>query len=400
MTNLKIIHASDFHLGVSFRNFIGNNVEDARREDFYRNVKKVFDEAISRKVDLLVISGDVFHRSDPANRDLIYISEQIGRVVNNGIKTVIIAGNHDKPKIAGATNPLLALMKAKLPNFYFIQSIPDKPLVINLNGKKVAIIPVPYIDPRVIKGLGITYSNFYRRLLNKLKDNTPDDVDFKILVGHLTLSGAKIKDIHGIYLNDPALSLDDILYREFDYVALGHVHTPQKIKENVYYAGSIERIDFSERDEEKSFLYIELSNDIMVERIQLKCRDMIVTNKIDLINNKKPRDLIIKLLESMRIPPGSLLRIFMKIDEATWRVLERYIDDIRSYLLNNRKILGFMIHKEYPKPVRVNSLESVKIKSLRDIILEYIASMNIKEPVLKKRVMELAISLMDEVGLY
>jgi len=400
MPVLKIIHTSDFHLGVSFRNFIGYEVEETRRQDFYENVKKIFDEAIKWNADLLIISGDVFHRSDPANRDLVFISGQIGRAVNKGINVVIIAGNHDKPKVSGAINPLLALVKAKLRNFYFIQNVPDEPLIIDISEKKVAIVPIPYIDPRVIRGLNISYSKFYRRMLDKLNDSIPDDVDFKILIGHLTLSGAVIKDIRGVYLNEPTLSLDDIRYREFDYVALGHVHTPQKIKKNVYYAGSIERIDFSERDENKGFLLVELSNNINVKEIRLHCRDMIVPKRINLVNNTKPKDFLIGLLDSMNIAPGSLLKLILELDESSWKVLEKNMEEIRDYLLGIKKVLGFVIHKSYQGATNVDSLESLNVKPLRKIILEYIDSINIREPALRKRVKELAIELIDEVGLY
>ncbi len=400
MSAIKILHASDFHLGVTFRGFIGDNVQEVRKNDFYRNVQRVFNEALKRKVDIIIISGDVFHRSDPSNKDLVFISEQIGNVVKHGIKVVIIAGNHDRPKVLGSVNPLLALVKANAPNFYFIQSAPKKPLLIDVKGKSIAIVAMPYIDPRAIRSLNISYSGLFRRTINKLIEMIPSDVDYKIFVGHLTLSGAKINDIHGIYLNEPSLNLEDIYYREFDYVALGHVHTPQKIRENVYYAGSIERIDFSERNENKGFLIVELLDQVNVKQFELECREMITTNKINIRHKSNPRDFLIEILKSMDISPGALLKINLEIDESSWKVLERYMDDIRKFLLDEKKVLGYIIHKSYPEASIETVSESIHIKPIKEVILDYIDALQLRISMLKKRVKELAVELMNEAGLY
>ena len=76
-------------------------------------------------------------------------------------------------------------------------------------------------------------------------------MDFKVLMAHAIMSGARVKDIPGLYLNDPKVGREDLCAREFDYVALGHIHQAQKVDRNIYYSGSVERISFAEVDENK-----------------------------------------------------------------------------------------------------------------------------------------------------
>jgi len=408
MKTLRLIHTADFHLGISFRNIIGANVQEARRRDFERNVERIFDEAIKRRVDLMLICGDIFHRSDPSNRDLVFVAKQIGRAITSGVRVVAIAGNHDKPKVAGAMNPLKALVEAKVPNFYFFQELPKEPLIIDIKEKnmRVGIVPIPFVDPRVVrivtKGT-MSYDGFMYRIINKISSDTRlEDVDAKILMGHLTLSGARVKRIWGIQINEPTISMQTIHTNVFDYIALGHVHTFQSVNDKVYYAGSIERIDFSEMGEDKKFIYAEISDGeiVKVEAIQLECRPMLSTGKINIVGSANPIEVLKRILESISIPPESILRLEIETDEDAWRVFEKYRNGIEDFLFNTKRILGYVLKKETIRRMIATKLERDKILPLRKIILEYIKSMSYRDEQLKRRVIELAEKLLDEVGIH
>lgn len=407
MKTLKIIHTADFHLGLRFRNIIGSNVQEERRKDFEKNIERIFNEAIKRHVDLVLISGDIFHRSDPSSKDLLFLAKQIGRAIANGIIVIAIAGNHDRPKVAGATNPLEAFVAARVPNFYFFQKLPDEPLIIHIKEKdlKVGIVPIPFIDPRLIRIATketMSYDKFmYDRIRLLSSSNKLEDVDVRILMGHLTLSGAKIKEIWGIQINEPSVSLQTIHPEKFDYIALGHIHTFQSFNEKIFYPGSIERVDFSEADEEKKFIYAEMSDgELKIEAIKLECRPMISTNKISISGATNPIELLRKNLEAMPIPQGSIIRLEIETDADAWRLFEKHRQNIENFLFESKRILGYILKKDVVGRAVAIDLKKDRPLPLRKIILDYIEKLAYKDEKLKKRVIELAEKLLDEVGVH
>lgn len=398
---IRIIHTADFHLGVTFRHIIGPRVTEKRREDFNRNIKYIVDTAISRKVDLLLISGDVFHRSDPSPRDFVEFAKHIGRLTEVGIHVVVIAGNHDKPKIAGAQNPLQGLVEARAPFFHFVQTLPRNPIVLNIRDTKIGLVPIPYIDPRLIKSMSsISYEEFIRRKISELKDNTIlKDTDYDILMAHLILSGVEVTDIFPGYMDEPRVSKGCLYGDDFDYVALGHVHKPQKVSEKIYYSGSIERISFAEEKENKSFLYVELSPEgVNVETIPLNCRPM-VSQKITIYDSSDPLQVLLQSMKNTKIKQGSLLRLIIETSTSAWREIEKKWSLIEDELLNNIKVLGYTITKKFYdiSALSHKPMEPQKIP-LRKRVIEYIDSLLVNDKV-KKRAKELAEELMNEVGI-
>jgi len=261
---IKGIHIADLHLGTSFRYLTGQGIEELRRNDFVSNFNVAIDEALKRGVDLFIIAGDVFHRAEPTAKDFIAFTHGLGRLINNGIDVVVIAGNHDKPKSSKAKTLLEGLQALGLPKFHYIHTVSrePKPLIIEKGGVKVGIAPLPYVDPRLVKDFDVPYQAFIRDKVGKLKDHPAiSDADFKVLVAHLMIDKAKYLEIFPYFKEEPKVSLSDIHEGFFDYIALGHIHTPQKVGSRAYYSGSIERINFAEKDEDKGFIYFELGRD-------------------------------------------------------------------------------------------------------------------------------------------
>ena len=398
---IKIIHTADFHLGATFKQIIGPKTEEKRREDFKKNLKYIIDTAIKRNVDLFLISGDIFQRSDPSPKDFVDFARQVGRLAEAGIHTVIIAGNHDKPKIAGAQNPLQGLVEAKAPFFHYVQSLPETPLILDVKDSKIGIVPIPYIDPRIVQMLsGISYEGFIKEKIGTLKDHPEiKDADYTILMAHLILSGAKVSDDFLRYGEEPRVGRGSLYEDHFDYIALGHVHKPQKIGNKICYPGSIERLNFAEEKENKSFLYIEIKPDnISIEEIPLHCRPMI-TKSVSIAEEVNPIQVILSVIKSLNIEPGTILRLVLEANINTWRKIEKEWNIVEDELLNNLNLFGYsLVRKKYGIPERsLKPIEPRKIP-LRTRILEYIDSLVIDERI-KKRAKELAEEFMNEVEL-
>lgn len=398
---VRIIHTADFHLGVTFRHIIGSQVTEKRREDFNKNIKYIVDTAIKRKVDLFLISGDVFHRSDPSPRDFVEFAKYVGKLAEAGIHVVVIAGNHDKPKIAGAQNPLQGLIEARAPFFHYIQTLPKRPVILNVKNTRIGIVPIPYIDPRLVKMMpAVGYEEFIKEKIGELKDNPVlKDTDYNILMAHLMLSGAEVTDIFPGYMEEPRVGRKCLYEDFFDYIALGHVHKPQKVSKNIYYPGSIERTSFAEEKEEKAFLYIELSpSETSIEFLPLSCRPM-VSQKIIIREASNPLQVLLHSIKMSNIKPGALLKLIIEANIDSWKKIEEKWTTIEDELINNIRILGYSVVKNiYDIPIISRKLVEPQKIPLRKRVLEYIDSLLVDDKI-KERAKELAERLMDEVGM-
>lgn len=398
---IKILHTADLHLGISFRSLKGRDIEERRRSDFRNSLRYVVDKAIEEKVDLFLISGDVFHRINPNPDDFVFFGEQIGRMTKLGIKVVIIAGNHDKPKVRGKLHPLNALKKANAPNFDFFQSTPRKPLVLDVKGKKVGVFPLPYIDPSSLYNEEVKYDRFLNnRVRVMLESDEAKHLDYKILMAHLTLSRAKKKNISMLYYKDPSVNPDDILASEFDYVALGHIHENQNLRDNVWYSGSIERIDFSEADETKYFNIVKLGNgSIIVEKVEIPTKSMHNIPYEKLSNAIDPVGEVVEYLKSLNLElEDSLVKLRIRGNDAAVNSLKNAIVKLEKALLEELKISGYMLELK-GEGISADLLKTSEIntKSIPEIVTDYIKSLEIEED-LKERALKFAKQIMLEVG--
>ncbi len=396
--SFKIIHTADLHLGATATlNMFGPNIDEIRRKDFHDNLTRIVNEALKEKIDLFLICGDTFHRSDPSPRDFVEFSEQIGRLTEAGIKIVIIAGNHDKPKVKGGQNPLRGLVEAKHPNLYYVQNVINEPIIINCKEATIGIVPIPYIDPRIVNYVKEDYEKILReKIIQILEHPNMKNVDYKILMAHLIILGTIYKPIFYWLKDEPLVRLNNLMEEEFDYIALGHIHTPQHISKNVYYSGSIERINFLEEDEDKSFIFLELTNDdIKVEFKSLPCRPM-KTFKFSISSNINPTEILIEAIKKSKIELGMLLRLIIEVDQAT--LFNINMDKISKALIQEIKVAGYKIDTEIIKNGKKLKVPYEEREPLRTQILNFIQALNINEKV-KNRAKELAEKIMDEVGL-
>ena len=402
---IKIIHTADLHLGVSPRALKGKNIEQVRRRDFREAFKQVIDGAIRENADILIIAGDVFHKTNPSPDDFIFFGEQIGRVTIRGTKVIVIAGNHDKPKRAEREHQLSTLVKVHAPNFYFTQNIPREPLIVEPNGKdaKIAIIPIPYIDPRAVEAVDskINYELLIKNQIEKLLENEKvGEADYKILVAHTLISGSKIKDIATVYIDErERVSLEAIKYSDFDYIALGHIHENQRIRDNVWYSGSVERIDFTEYDEDKFFniVYLE-GGQIEVKREKLNIRPMQSLSYRELKDSVSPEKEIDSFLESVGLPRNSILKLVVRGEERAIKVLNETIFRLESLLEEKYGVVGYKLELRGAGIIEdiLSVTEEIKA-NIRELILEYIDKLAL-EAKLKEKTKNWAVKIIEEVS--
>ncbi len=272
---MKILHTSDWHLG--------KRLDDFSRLPEQKDILCEIEEIANREnVDAIIISGDLFDTFTPPVDALNLFYRSLKRMTNNGARPIIaIAGNHDSPDRIAAPDPLArecgiiligypntVVDKVKLDSGVEIINT-DKgfaEIVISGNDEKLRIIHTPYangvrmrqyINPENDSELRETLQRYWK----ELSEQYCDDKGVNILATHLFVVGRGEEPQEEPDDEKPILHVGgaQAIYTDnfpdnLQYVALGHLHRPQLIKDNRYpicYSGSPLSYSFSEASQQK-----------------------------------------------------------------------------------------------------------------------------------------------------
>lgn len=264
---MKILHFSDSHLGYHELDKLSPSGINLREQDAYDSFQKVIDIAIEIQPDLVIHSGDFFHRPSPANRPMIFGLEQLSRLSKANIPIVVIAGNHETPKTI-FTSPILKAFKT-IPNVFPIFSQKYETFEFG----ELVVHGVPHINDDILE-------------LEEMDKIQPVEGKFNIILLHTSIGKTFMMDEYGEKLYPPE-RLD--LLNKFDYVALGHWHNFQKVEklDTAWYSGSTERMSEAEAKSEKGFCLLELEKGkkVLPEFVAIPTRNWVV-EEIKNCNNK------------------------------------------------------------------------------------------------------------------
>lgn len=257
---MKILHTSDLHIG----KYIGTY---DLKEDTEYVLNQVVDTAIRERVEVVLISGDIFDRPNPSEEAIkMYVSFLKG-LLNKNIKVIAISGNHD-------SGIRLSAYKDILGKGYFVEGEFNSPMrKVSLNDEygPVNFYMLPFFTPFIVKSnlkLEKGLENYDLAMDEIIKRENIDTSQRNIILAHQFVAGFKFggseedfsysngdeKNVAGVGI----ISLDK--FQNFDYVALGHIHKPQKIsRETIRYSGSLLKYKTSEIDgPDKSVVIIDL----------------------------------------------------------------------------------------------------------------------------------------------
>jgi len=263
---MRILHTSDWHIG---KKIYGED----RLDEHARFLDWLLETIINRDVDVLLVSGDVFDSSMPPARatDLYYrfLFDLYGKTRTHA---VIIAGNHDSAVRLAAPGQFL-----KMARMHVVGGIRDsaKDCVVHLdaNGQTAAFAAVPYLNesdilPHIPLEAEIERSLRYREAMKRIYDEclSAMDADIKVFMGHYFIQGGTSGDSERlVQIGGIAPVRTDDLPGDVDYIALGHLHSPQQIKGDgcpVMYPGSPLPLSFKEAEYDKKVLLVDLGTDV------------------------------------------------------------------------------------------------------------------------------------------
>ena len=257
---MKILHTSDLHIG----KYIGTY---DLKEDTEYVLNQVVDTAIRERVEVVLISGDVFDRPNPSEEAIKMYVSFLKKLLDKNIKVIAISGNHD-------SGIRLSAYKDILGKGYFVEGEFNSPMrKVSLNDEygPVNFYMLPFFTPFIVKSnlkFEKGLENYDLAMDEIIKRENIDTSQRNIILAHQFVAGFKFggseedfsysngdeKNVAGVGI----ISLDK--FQNFDYVALGHIHKPQKIsRETIRYSGSLLKYKTSEIDgPDKSVVIIDL----------------------------------------------------------------------------------------------------------------------------------------------
>jgi exonuclease SbcD len=255
---MRILHLADLHLGKVFYDV---HLTDAQAI----LLDQVVDLAKAEKVDVVVVAGDVYDRSIPPVEATNLLDEFLSRlVVDLGVKVVLIPGNHDSAERLAFGRRLLDSRGL------WIASAPAggiMPVVIADPEGEVIFHPVPFCDPvqvrREIDDKEIVdFNSAHRYLLSKVTAPGKRSV----CIAHCFTQGGRTSESERELSIGGAAFVDPSIFSAYSLVLLGHLHRPQEVAKNGWYAGTPFPYSFSELDHEKTVAIHELAKDGSVKR--------------------------------------------------------------------------------------------------------------------------------------
>jgi len=271
---MKVLHTSDWHLG---RSLYGQK----RYAEFGQFLDWLSESIQTEQVDILLVAGDIFDTSAPSNRAQSLYYQFLCRVAASPCRHIIvIAGNHDSPTFLDAPKALLRSLDVHVIGAA-TDNIDDEILLLkDAEGcAELLVCAVPYLRDRDIRLVqaGESIADKDQNLLDGIRDHyhqvaecadkqrqaLGQDIPI-IAMGHLFTAGGQTIDGDGVrelYVGSLAHVNASIFPPCFDYVALGHLHVPQKIGglEHMRYSGSPLAMGFGEATQQKSVCLVDFS---------------------------------------------------------------------------------------------------------------------------------------------
>jgi len=269
---MKILHTSDWHIG---RTLYGRK----RYEEFEAFLTWLAETIQQNGIDALLVAGDIFDTSAPSNRAQELYYRFLCRVAASSCRhVVVVAGNHDSPSFLNAPKELLKALDVHVVGSAS-QDPEDEVLVLRneQDAPELIVCAVPYLRDRDIRvaEAGESVEDKERKLIDGIRthyaavgtlaeqkrEELGADIPI-VAMGHLFAAGGQTVDGDGVrelYVGSLAHVTAGIFPACFNYLALGHLHVPQKVNgsETTRYCGSPLSIGFLEAKQQKSVCQVE-----------------------------------------------------------------------------------------------------------------------------------------------
>lgn len=278
---MKFVHLSDLHLGKRVNEY--SMLED--QEYILTKIINIIDD---EKPSGVIIAGDVYDKSIPSAEAVQMFDDFLTRLAKRNLQVFVISGNHDSPERMSFGSRLMDQSGIHISQVYNGEFVPfsmkDEHGVVN-------VYMLPFVKPAHVKRFSDesieSYTDAIRVAITEMK---VDQSARNLLITHQFVTGATRSESEDVSVGGSD-NVDVSVFDVFDYVALGHIHSPQNCtSERVRYCGTPLKYSFSEAKDNKSVTVVELAEkgSLSVKTVQLvPLRDMVeIKGKYDEITLK------------------------------------------------------------------------------------------------------------------
>lgn len=249
---MKIIHLADLHIGKRVNEF--SMIDDQKY--ILNQILEIIDK---EKPDAVIIAGDVYDKQVPSIEAVELLDSFISDISKRKTTTFIISGNHDSAERLAFGSSLMAMGKIYISPVYN-GKISKYTLKDDFGSANFYLLP--FVKPSHVKRFFPdekieSYTDAIKVVVDNLKLDTSE---INILIAHQFVTGASRTESEEISVGGLD-NVDASVFEDFDYVALGHIHRPQKIgTERIRYCGTPLKYSFSEVNDTKSVSIIEINS--------------------------------------------------------------------------------------------------------------------------------------------
>ena len=367
---MKILHISDLHIGKII-------LEQSMLKDQEYILNEIIKIAINKDVDAIMITGDVYDRSIPPADAVSLFDNFLTKLKEKQITVLLITGNHDSKDRLGFGKKIMRESNVFIANNYEgeILKVP-----ISKDNEAVNFYLLPFLRPADVVPFFENVTSYNDAIKKVLSTIEVDKKMKNIILTHQFITGDNLETCDSEQKSLGGIDNVDVsLFDDFDYVAMGHIHGPQRLmRDTCRYAGSPLKYSFSEENHNKSIVLIDTNQELTFELIPLKpLRDMhsIYGTLNDLLENKSDDYVRIVLTDEEEIyDPISKLRSNYP------NMLRLEFDNIRR-LNQNNNFMPTRAIKDYDPISLFNefylnqnniSLNEEQIKIVKDIFAEVV----------------------------
>ena len=273
---MRILHTSDWHLG---QHFMGKS----RQAEHQALIGWLLEQVEAQAVDAVLVAGDIFDTGTPPSYARELYNQLVGQLYKAGVPLLVLGGNHDSPATLGESRELLAHLGTTVIAATHADPATQVIVLPQRNGEPGCIVcAIPFVRPRDVLQSQAGQSAEDKQLALQTAIQAHYGVVFAaatarqaelaaelgrplpiIATGHLTTVGASTSEsVREIYVG--ALeAFPTAAFPPADYIALGHIHRPQKVGglEHIRYCGSPIPLGFDEAKQQKEMLLVDLDAD-------------------------------------------------------------------------------------------------------------------------------------------
>ena len=330
--SIKIVHTSDWHLGKK----LYKKDRIIEQEKF---LSWLCEYLITKKIDILLVAGDVFDVPSPPNEAVNLYYDFLEELTSKSdIQIHIISGNHDSSSFLNAPKKILKKFNIKIFTS-FSSKYEDTTTCFEKDNKKVEIKSIPYfrsynLNKEIDKSIVDLTKEDYLDLLQETCSNWKYKNSFKIIQSHhafgdfLTSESEHVLNLAGL----ESIPLG-IITQHTDYVALGHIHKPQRLstQKEVNYCGSPIPLRFSE-------IHPKIIKELTIDK-ELTVEDIKIPVFRRLIRLKARESNLNKLIDEIEINEStSWVEVQIKIDEPRSGLIEEIKKKLHD---RNAELLAF-----------------------------------------------------------